>query len=86
LYHFAEDPDCLQDLAADPACRPRLEGLRAQLYDELTAQEDPRLAGRGGDFDRAPCADASVRGFYERYMAGEKMETPWVEPGDFESR
>jgi N-sulfoglucosamine sulfohydrolase len=86
LYHCAEDPDCLQDLASDPACRPRLESLRAQLYDELTAQEDPRLAGRGGDFDRAPCADASVRGFYERYMAGEKMETPWVEPGDFESR
>lgn len=86
LYHFAEDPDCLRDLSTDPSCRVRLDSLRTQLFAELRGQEDPRMEDRGEEFDRAPCADPSTRGFYERFMAGETMSAPWVEPGDFEPR
>jgi arylsulfatase A-like enzyme len=84
LYDLSRDPECLCNLAGDPACAARRDELRAQLYNELAAQGDPRMQARGAEFEVAPCADASVRGFYERYMAGEKIEVPWVEPGDFE--
>ena len=50
----------------------------------LRAQADPRLLGRGAEFDRYPYADTTGRGFYERFMAGEELRAGWVEPTDFE--
>jgi len=58
--------------------------LRKQLLDELIAQNDPRVFGKGHVFDEYPYADASGSNFYERYMKGEKLNTGWVNPTDFE--
>src|SRR5690606_18702273 len=68
LYDLASDPDCLNNLANDPAFSARKNDLNDQMMRELTAQGDPRAAGRGDVFDRYPYADVSTQGFYERYM------------------
>ena len=51
---------------------------------ELKAQEDPRMFGRGEVFEEYPYADPGLRGFYERFMSGEKLHAGWVSPTDFE--
>ena len=53
---------------------------------ELTEQEDPRMLGKGDVFDKYPYADANGRGFYERYMSGEKVRAGWVNPSDFQEK
>ncbi len=45
LYDLAADPDCLTNLAQDPAARARLVALRATLADWMVATGDP-LADR----------------------------------------
>ncbi len=54
LYDLAADPDCVQNLAADPAQADHIRQLKEELFAELTQQEDPRLLGRGDAFDRYP--------------------------------
>ncbi|MCX6895503.1 MAG: heparan N-sulfatase, partial [Verrucomicrobia bacterium] len=85
LYNLQHDPDCLKNLAASPEQQARKERLQAQLFAELKAQgDDPRMAGNGGVFEAEPYANAAERGFYERFMSGEKMNANWVNETDFE--
>ena len=55
----------------------------AAIVAELKAQDDPRMFGRGGVFEAYPYADDGLRGFYERYMGGEKLRAGWVNASDF---
>ncbi|MBN2295327.1 MAG: hypothetical protein JXM70_23050, partial [Pirellulales bacterium] len=80
----AKDPLCLHNLSAQSKYEPIKTALRDQAFAELKAQNDPRMFGRGDVFDKYPYADDSGRGFYERYMRGEKMRAGWVNPTDFE--
>mgnify|MGYP005840929061 CR=1 FL=1 len=84
LYNIAEDPDCLNNLADDPAYQALKTRLKAQLYEELKQQNDPRMFGRGYVFDAYRYMDESTYNFYQRYMAGEEMNTGWVNDSDFE--
>jgi len=84
LYNVAKDPLCLDNLADQPKYERVKTALRDQAFAELKAQDDPRMFGRGDVFDKYPYADDSGRGFYERYMHGEKMRAGWVNPTDFE--
>jgi arylsulfatase A-like enzyme len=84
LYHIAEDPDCISNLAEDGARNELKESLARQMEEELRKQEDPRILGKGDIFDNYPFAWDSWEGFYERMMAGEKIRTGWVNEGDFE--
>ena len=52
LYDLAADPDCVRNLAADPARADDVERLRAMLLSELRRQQDPRVVADGGIFDR----------------------------------
>jgi N-sulfoglucosamine sulfohydrolase len=54
LFNLATDPDCLKNLAEDPAQRPKLAALREKLLSQLKAQNDPRVLGQGGVFDNYP--------------------------------
>lgn len=54
LYDLASDPDCVKNLAADPARAADVRRLREELFAELTRQEDPRLLGQADVFDRYP--------------------------------
>ena len=82
LYDLRADPDCLTNLAAEAELKARREAMQRELFAELTAQGDPRMAGEGAIFDRYP--HASMPGFYERFMRGEKLKTNWVEDSDYE--
>ncbi len=84
LYDLAHDPDCLNNLAAQPDHLTKKQRLERQLFDELKAQGDPRMSGQGGIFEQYPYANPAQRNFYERYMRGEKIDAGWVNPSDFE--
>jgi arylsulfatase A-like enzyme len=85
LYDLRQDPDCVTNLAADPAQANRRLQLRGRLFDALEGQDDPRMRGEGHLFDEFLYSDKKSRGFYERYMRGEKLNAGWVEPTDFET-
>ncbi len=52
LYAVAEDPDCMENLAADPSYAAVCSTLWAELRGYLLAQSDPRVLGTGDRFDR----------------------------------
>jgi N-sulfoglucosamine sulfohydrolase len=84
LYKISEDPECMQNLAESSEYSSIKSNLKSQLEEELRAQKDPRMLGNGQIFDEYVYADEKTRNFYERYMAGEEMNTGWVNPTDFE--
>jgi len=86
LYDLKRDPECVKNLAADPAFAGRKRELEQQMVSELKAQEDPRMFGRGGVFEQYPYANAGQRNFHERYLKGEKLKAGWVEESDFEKQ
>ncbi len=54
LFDLARDPDCVTNLAGDPALAAKVAALRDKLMAELVRQEDPRALGRGDVFDQYP--------------------------------
>lgn len=86
LYDISKDPDCVNHLAEVTEQQALKERLRGQMITELQAQEDPRLFGKGDVFEKYPYADPKTRGFYERFMKGEKVNAGWVNPSDFEKK
>ena len=83
LYDLRADPDCVRNLLADP--QPvAYEALRTQLWAELKASGDLRAIGRGAEYEAFPSADVRRRGFYEKYLRGEKLDANWVIPSDWE--
>jgi N-sulfoglucosamine sulfohydrolase len=86
LYDVKRDPDCLNNLAADPQHQALKQQLSEQMAAELKAQDDPRMFGKGNIFEEYPYADAGLRGFYERFIGGEKLTAGWVSPMDFETK
>ena len=84
LYDLKNDPDCLKNLAASAEQQARRARLQQQLFDELKAQDDPRMSGNGGVFEAEPYAQEAQRNFYERYMKGERIKAGWVNDSDFE--
>jgi hypothetical protein len=85
LYLIREDPECMNNLANDPLFEKIKFDLLAQMETELSAQGDPRMLGQGNIFDAYVYANEETRGFYERYMKGEKMNAGWVNDTDFEN-
>lgn len=84
FYDLNADPDCVTNLAADPARRALMLELREQMERGLTAQGDPRMSGLGEVFDEYPYADERTRNFHERFLQGERPPAGWVNPTDFE--
>lgn len=84
LYNLKADPDSLINLAGRGEFHTLRTRLRDRLFEELKAQDDPRMFGKGQVFDQYPYADEKVRGFYERFMKGEKVRANWVNESDFE--
>ena len=54
LFDMQNDPDCVRDLASDPAFADTANQLWLQLRTELEAQGDPRVLGQGEIFDYYP--------------------------------
>jgi arylsulfatase A-like enzyme len=56
LFDLATDPDCVKNLAADPAYRATATALHDKLVAQLKLQNDPRILGQGDVFDNYPSA------------------------------
>jgi N-sulfoglucosamine sulfohydrolase len=84
LYNIKNDAECMHNLAAQPEYGELKNSLLIQMIRELTEQDDPRMLGNGQIFESYVYAGEDVRGFYERYMSGEKINTGWVNATDFE--
>ncbi|SHG90522.1 sulfatase family protein [Flagellimonas flava] len=84
LYNIRTDPECMYNLVNEPELLPTAERLKNLMVSELTKQTDPRILGNGEIFDNYKYADSTGVNFYERYMAGEKLNSGWVNPSDFE--
>jgi len=84
LFELEKDPDCVKNKAAEPAFESLKKTLQSQMDAELTAQEDPRLLGRGAEFDAYPYAGASARDFYNRFKSGERTLRKGALADDFE--
>jgi arylsulfatase A-like enzyme len=54
LFDLATDPDCLQNLTADPVYHAKGIALRNKLFTHLEKQRDPRVLGQGDVFDNYP--------------------------------
>ena len=84
LYDLTKDSDCMVNLSDSTPHRSMLQTLREQMHRELKAMEDPRLLGRGAEFDRYPSADDKKRNFYARFMSGELDSANWINRSDCE--
>ena len=69
FFDLTSDPDCIKNLAADPAAKERKDQMRKRLFDLLKAQQDPRVLGNGEVFDRYPPSNKEWIGKFEREIA-----------------
>ncbi len=83
LYNIQNDPECMKNLVNESDFTSLAKDLKALMVSELKKQSDPRILGNGDIFDTYKYADSTGVNFYERYLAGEKMNTSWVNPSDF---
>jgi N-sulfoglucosamine sulfohydrolase len=79
IFDVNTDPDCLTNLAA----KVSFAALQQQVFDELRQQGDPRMLGDGHVFDEYPNASPE-RGYYEKFMSGNKGNPLWINPSDFQ--
>ncbi|NJB85415.1 arylsulfatase A-like enzyme [Lewinella marina] len=85
LYNIANDPYCLNNLAEETAQADRKDQMLNDMTEKLIAQGDPRMTGNAEVLETYRYSGDPVRDFYNRFMAGEKMKTNWVNDTDFES-
>ena len=84
LYDLENDPDCVNNLAENQIFDKLKEKLEAKMVEELKAQGDPRMFGKGDIFDEYEVCFPNLKNFYNRYMSGEEMQANWVNKSDFE--
>lgn len=85
FYNIETDPACINNLAEDSHYAQLKHELNDLLIKKLKEQKDPRVLGNGEIFDTYKYADEETVDFYNRYMAGEKMNWGWVSDDDFET-
>lgn len=83
LYNIRKDPDCMVNLAEMPEYETLKRKLEKEMTLRLVEQEDPRMFGRGGLFDKYPDMSPAHQ-FWNRTEAGEKVRSGWVNPTDFQ--
>lgn len=83
LYDIEKDPLCMVNLAEDPSCAKLMAEMEQELTLELKAQGDPRMEGKGSQFDAYPNM-CKAHDYYNRVKAGEKPAANWINPSDFD--
>lgn len=84
MFDVAADRECMTNVSDDPKYTQVQAAMKKQMYAELKAQGDPRMLGRGYYFDQIKYVDPKTTNFYNRFMAGEKVNAGWVSKSDFE--
>lgn len=82
FYDVKNDPDCVKNLINDPKYKTLIDAIKKEMESKLTAQGDLRMLGLGHIYEKFPVVE-NVN-FYERFFKGEKLNTGWVNPSDFE--
>ena len=83
LFDLKKDPDCVVNLATLPRYQSAKKAMEKEMEAKLLAQGDLRMLGYGYLYEQHPFSQ-DVNGFYERYMKGDKIPTPWVNDSDYE--
>jgi len=86
LYNIIDDPYQVKNLAEDPAYHAIKEELETRLRTELSSEGDPRMFGKGDEFDKYPYASENQRDYYNRLMVGEEMHAGWINASDVETK
>ncbi len=84
LYDLKADPYCMTNLADSPDHAAIKVELEEQLIEELKQQEDPRMFGNGKVFDEYLIHTEAMRGYYEKWEAGNPPRAGWVNESDYE--
>lgn len=90
LYDRQSDPECINNLAGNPA----YEYIRLKMSHDMTArlaaQGDPRTLGKGQIYDTYPYAQERLRDYYKKFTTGWKDEkgrslsAGWINETDIE--
>jgi len=83
LYNITRDPECMVNLADDPAYGDIMADMASEMTARLVEEGDPRVFGNGGIFDSYPDV-SGARQYYNRIKAGEKVPSTWISDTDFE--
>ena len=83
FYNVADDPECMINMAGDEAMQGLLTQMKDQMYAELKEQGDARLLGNPEIYDTYKYMDRNTANHYNRYMAGQKVKTGWVNDSDY---
>ncbi|MGN7990024.1 sulfatase family protein [Pedobacter sp. 22226] len=85
LYDIKKDPACLNNLITNPLQKNRSAQLRNKLLALLKEQSDPRVFGKGTQFDLYKYADKRGVNFYDRYLVKDTtLRWGWVLDSDFQ--
>lgn len=83
LYNIKKDPECLNNLIADPAYTAVIREMKIQMTKALKKQGDSRMFGKGEVFDEYEPIEG--KDFYELFLKGKTPPTGWVNPSDYET-
>lgn len=83
LYQITKDQECIKNLAMIPAYNLVKYKLIKQMEQKLRKDKDPRILGDDTIFDSYPYSE-DIRNFFNRFVAGEKLEAGWINETDIE--
>lgn len=84
LYNVKTDPLCLNNLAAESDFKALKEKLHQQMTNELTAQKDPRILGKGDIFESYKISPLKYMNYYENFLSGKfNDQLFWVNKSDY---
>lgn len=75
LYRLADDPQCVRNLAHDPACAAVIQQLQSQMLSLLRDEQDPRALGRGAVFDTYRYVAGRAKG-YDTWLKAQTFTPP----------
>ncbi|MFC1761100.1 sulfatase-like hydrolase/transferase [Planctomycetota bacterium] len=84
FFNITRDPDCMNNLAANPEIKDIKDKMKTRMQNMLKEQEDLRMFGNGDVFNSYNYSNPNGWNYYERFMQGEFTikSTPWVNPTD----
>jgi len=81
LYHITDDPDCIHNLADDPAHAAIKGQLWTKLEQALKAQGDPRILGQGDIFDSYPRISRMRGDIFEGFAERGRYNPEYMQAG-----
>jgi N-sulfoglucosamine sulfohydrolase len=89
LYRITDDPECVRNLATDPAFAPVMAELKERMLTMLKEEKDPRALGNGAIFDtykyvagRQKAYDTWLKAQGQKLAEADVKAKPKVKKGD----